>query len=175
MTNKTWHSTGALLFAALLAGCAHMGATAPPSASRGPVARGLGLDPALEATSAARCTTSPCVHHVTVAAAADGCTVSVVPDVMIVATHREALVRWQIDTPGYRFAPDGVAFDPEKHGRVLAYAVAPGKQFHDPKPLSATLFQFVDSNTVIGAWYYSVTVTDGRRECRLDPPIINEM
>ena len=165
----------ALLFAivtsAIGSACAQMGSQ---SSDYGAGSRSAGPR-SQSPTSAAVCTSSPCEHTLTIDTSANPCTVRIEPNIMYVKHVPNAVVTWKLDAPD-RFKIVDLRFKDEQKSWLEEYgkrvATPSHKQFHD-KHVNPRGADVIDDNTIDGAWYYSVVVSDGHTTCKYDPPIIN--
>jgi hypothetical protein len=165
----------ALLFAAVLAGC--LGAACAqmaPKSGYGTSGKPTGSR-TQQATSAAVCSASPCTITIAVHVSGPECTIEVDPDILVVKGVQNALIEWNLDAPD-RFRIVSLAFKDEDKVYFDAYrkriATPSGKQFNH-KHVNARKADVTDENSIDGAWYYGITVSDGPTTCKLDPPIIN--
>ncbi len=128
-----------------------------------------------QATAAAVCTASPCNVKIMVNASGGQCTIRVEPDVLVVKAAPNALIKWTLDAPEH-FRIVSISFKDEEEAYLKMnrkrIATPSGKQFHG-KHVNARDADITDDNSVDGAWYYGVVVSDGHVTCKLDPPIIN--
>lgn len=136
-------------------------APAAPAASAGQDAAPAAQTAAVADTKQAQpkgCQAGKCKIAVDVGA---NCAITVTPDVLgVFRDNKGDTITWKIATPGWQFAPDGIAF---KQANT---------QFTDKNP-SAQVYTWKDANTDTATYPYTVNVVNGAQKCSKDPSIVN--
>lgn len=121
---------GVMALTMALAGCADNGRQA---AGLHPLPNGPGVP----------CNAGVCEITVTVAKCDSGCCASVDKPVVAVTSARD--IRWEIVTPGFVFASNGIAFDPPNPQFVFKVSPHPNEfRVHDAKSLDGDFPYYVN-------------------------------
>lgn len=110
------------------------------------------------------CEKSPCKVAVTV----EACHIEIDPNRLGVRHGlRDAEVVWEIQSPGYTFAKNGISFRDKEMTRSV---------FREARVVEGNKFTIIDANAGPGNYQYTVRVMRGEKACGpLDPYIINDM
>jgi hypothetical protein len=110
------------------------------------------------------CERSPCKVEVTV----EACHIDLDPNRLGVRHGlRDAEIVWEIRSPGYTFAKNGISFREKEMTRSV---------FRDARVVEGNKFTLVDANAGPGTYKYTVRIMRGEKACApLDPEIVNDM